>query len=910
VEQVDAETAALEMQKAIEEMNKRAEEGEKKKKEGGESDSKQPEGESSEVKVKDGDDGDEEKSMQVEGSGDEGQDEKVVDGKTVDSNNDKEENPDDDADGAGAVADADSGAGGGADDGADVDPLEQFMSKISSAKTDAEREAAIGKKKRRRKREHKQAMELAKQQAAKIDIYEEETMFDEKDIKKKTKDMMSWLEKNKPKLKDLKPVDHSKMEYEPFKKKFYIESPEIAFMTPDEVVEMCKKELDNVRIRGKNCPKPIKKWTHCGLPKKIYRTLERLEYTKPFPIQATAIPAIMDGRDVIGIAKTGSGKTLAFLLPMFRHILDQRPLEKGEGPISVILAPTRELAIQIHLEARKFAKPLGLRPVCVYGGASVAEQIAELKRGAEIITGTPGRMIDLLCANSGRVTNLTRVTYLVLDEADRMFDLGFEPQIMRVVQNVRPGRQTVMFSATFPRIVEKLAKVCMKQPIEIMIGGRSVAADNVTQFVEVREPDSRFKRLLEILGKWYSRGSILVFCNKKDEVDFLFQQLIDAGYPCFSVHGDMDQTDRDYAIMDFRKGLRSLMVATSIIARGLDVKDLKLVVNYDAPTHYEDYVHRIGRTGRAGKKGTAITFLSEEEEQLALDLVVGLTKAKQVIPKDLQKLADDFKAKVSRGEATYYSNKGYDGRGHKFDEEEAIAQANRKHWERVGYGAEEKTDDDYLMEEQMRIEEAKKKAEKEAKQLEEIDPIKQQMAAAKRAAQVAKKVLKEKEQDEEQAKTALLAAKIAVAKTMAESNVAPVLTTAAAKAARVAAEIRRHLKSGPMGNGEGAYFTDEIEINDYPQYARYKMTQRSVVVDIEERYECTITTKGTFIPAGRKVKEGQRKLWLQIEGKTQVDVLRCKADIRRTLEESASMRPDSNDRRSGGGKYQVLSLTY
>eukprot|EP00468_Gymnochlora_sp_CCMP2014_P005705 CAMPEP_0167750518 /NCGR_PEP_ID=MMETSP0110_2-20121227/6042_1 /TAXON_ID=629695 /ORGANISM="Gymnochlora sp., Strain CCMP2014" /LENGTH=1365 /DNA_ID=CAMNT_0007635861 /DNA_START=143 /DNA_END=4240 /DNA_ORIENTATION=- len=781
------------------------------------------------------------------------------------------------------------------------DPLEMFMSKLGSAKTDEEKNAAVGIKKRKK---HAKAVEEAKK-VKQGDLYEsEDNILDEKQLARRAKEMKSWLEKNKPKLKDLKPVDHSKMNYEPFRKKFYIESPEISAMTADEVKLMCKKELDNVRIRGKNCPKPIKKWVHCGLPKKIYRTLERLAYKKPFAIQATAIPAIMSGRDVIGIAKTGSGKTLAFLLPMFRHIMDQRPLEKDEGPMAVILAPTRELAIQIHLEARKFAKPLGVRPVCVYGGTSVAEQIAELKRGAEIVTGTPGRMIDLLCANSGRVTNLTRVTYLVLDEADRMFDLGFEPQIMRVVQNVRPGRQTVMFSATFPRIVEKLAKVCMKQPIEIMIGGRSVATDNVTQFVEVRDPDSRFKRLLEILGQWYSRGSVLVFANKKDDVDFLYTKLIDAGYPCISVHGDMDQTDRDYAIMDFRNGLHTLMIATSVLSRGLDVKDLVLVINYDAPTHYEDYVHRIGRTGRAGKKGTAITFLNDDEEQLALDLVTGLEKNKQIVPKDLQKLADEFKAKVSRGEAVYYSNKGYDGRGHKFDEEEAQAQLNEKRWERIGYGVEEKTEADYMLEEEKRKEEEKKKLEKAAKAADSVNPIKAQLEAAKRAAKAASQVLKSNKVEDG---NKLMAAKVAAKKVLNDSNIPAV--GAKAKAAAYAAHLQLSLRAQGQ-QGAGDFCTEEIEINDYPQYARYKMTQRSVVADIEERFECTITTKGTYIPPGRKIKDGQKKLWLQIEGKTQVDVLRCKADIRRTLDEAASMRPDSNERRSGGGKYQVLSITY
>ena len=211
----------------------------------------------------------------------------------------------------------------------------------------------------------------------------------------------------------------------------------------------------------------------------------------------------MSGRDVIGVAKTGSGKTVAFLLPMLRHIKDQRPLTSGEGPIGLIMTPTRELAVQIYNECRRFTKHLNLKVVCAYGGSPIKDNIAELKRGPEIVVCTPGRMIDVLCANSGRVTNLRRVTYLVLDEADRMFDLGFEPQVMKIVNNVRPSRQTVMFSATFPRQMEALARKILKRPLEITVGEKSVVASDITQVVEVLEEDAKFARLLGILGTWY-----------------------------------------------------------------------------------------------------------------------------------------------------------------------------------------------------------------------------------------------------------------------------------------------------------------------------------------------------------------------------------------------------------------------
>ena len=222
----------------------------------------------------------------------------------------------------------------------------------------------------------------------------------------------------------------------------------------------------------------------------------------------------MSGRDLIGIAKTGSGKTLAFLIPMFRHILDQPRLEPGDGPIAIIMTPTRELATQIYQQCRKFTKYLlhiergvennrenRLRVVAVYGGTPISEQIGDLKPGAEIIVCTPGRMIDMLAANSGRVTNLRRCTYVVLDEADRMFDMGFEPQVMRIIDGIRPDRQTVMFSATFPRIMEALARRILDKPIEVQVGGRSVVCKDVEQNVIIINEDDKFLKLLEILGK-------------------------------------------------------------------------------------------------------------------------------------------------------------------------------------------------------------------------------------------------------------------------------------------------------------------------------------------------------------------------------------------------------------------------
>ncbi|KAK2510250.1 Ddx46 [Columba livia] len=491
----------------------------------------------------------------------------------------------------------------------------------------------------------------------------------------------------------LEPVDHGKIEYEPFRKNFYVEVPELAKMTQEEV-NVYRLEMEGITVKGKGCPKPIKTWVQCGISMKILTALKKHGYEKPTPIQAQAIPAIMNGRDLIGIAKTGSGKTIAFLLPMFRHIMDQRALEEGEGPIAVIMTPTRELALQITKECKKFSKTLGLRVVCVYGGTGISEQIAELKRGAEIIVCTPGRMIDMLAANNGRVTNLRRVTYVVLDEADRMFDMGFEPQVMRIVDNVRPDRQTVMFSATFPRAMEALARRILSKPIEVQVGGRSVVCSDVEQHVVILEEEQKFLKLLELLGHYQEKGSVIIFVDKQEHADGLLKDLMRASYPCLSLHGGIDQYDRDSIINDFKNGICKLLVATSVAARGLDVKQLVLVVNYSCPNHYEDYVHRAGRTGRAGNKGFAYTFITEDQARYAGDIIKALELSGNPIPADLEKLWADFKDQQKAEGKLIKKSSGFSGKGFKFDETEQALANERKKLQKAALGLQDSDDED------------------------------------------------------------------------------------------------------------------------------------------------------------------------------------------------------------------------
>lgn len=495
--------------------------------------------------------------------------------------------------------------------------------------------------------------------------------------------------------KRLNQISKRDVTYSPFRKNFYVEVPELARLTDDEVKEL-RLSLENIKVVGKSCPKPITCWAHCGLSKKVMGVLKKLKYSSPTPIQAQAVPAIMSGRDVIGIAKTGCGKTLSFLLPMFRHILDQPKLEKGDGPIAVILTPTRELATQICDDALKFTKILNLKVVAVYGGPNISEQIGMLKPGAEIVVCTPGRMIEILTVNSGRVTNLNRCTFLVLDEADRLFDMGFEKQIRSIVDLTRSDRQTVMFSATFPKIMEAHARRILTKPIEIQVGGRSVVCKDVHQTVEIIEEDDKFLRLVPVLQKHVDeQTSAIVFVSKQEKADSLLEDLMQAyDTNCLVLHGGIDKDDRISTFASFKGGHARVLVATSVAARGLDVKNCICVVNYDVPNHYEDYVHRCGRTGRAGNKGFAYTFITPDQGQYAPDIIKALELSQHPVPVELQNLWDTYKTEAEKLGKKIWTSSGFSGKGFKFDEAEAQLVNEKKKYQKKSLGLQNSDDED------------------------------------------------------------------------------------------------------------------------------------------------------------------------------------------------------------------------
>ncbi|XP_023607923.1 probable ATP-dependent RNA helicase DDX46 isoform X3 [Myotis lucifugus] len=585
---------------------------------------------------------------------------------------------------------------------------------------------------------------------------------------------------------------------------------------------------------------------------------------------------------------------------------------------AVIMTPTRELALQITKECKKFSKTLGLRVVCVYGGTGISEQIAELKRGAEIIVCTPGRMIDMLAANSGRVTNLRRVTYVVLDEADRMFDMGFEPQVMRIVDNVRPDRQTVMFSATFPRAMEALARRILSKPIEVQVGGRSVVCSDVEQQVIVIEEEKKFLKLLELLGHYQESGSVIIFVDKQEHADGLLKDLMRASYPCMSLHGGIDQYDRDSIINDFKNGTCKLLVATSVAARGLDVKHLILVVNYSCPNHYEDYVHRAGRTGRAGNKGYAYTFITEDQARYAGDIIKALELSGTAVPPDLEKLWSDFKDQQKAEGKIIKKSSGFSGKGFKFDETEQALANERKKLQKAALGLQDSDDEDAAVDIDEQIESmfnSKKRVKDMAAPGTSSVPVPtagnaEKLEIAKRLAlriNAQKNLGIESQVDVmQQATNAILRGGTILAPTVSAKTIAEQLAEKInAKLNYVPLEKQEEERQDGGQNESFKRYEEELEINDFPQTARWKVTSKEALQRISEYSEAAITIRGTYFPPGKEPKEGERKIYLAIESANELAVQKAKAEITRLIKEEL-IRLQNSYQPTNKGRYKVL----
>ena len=403
-----------------------------------------------------------------------------------------------------------------------------------------------------------------------------------------------------------------------------------------------------VEATGNDVPVPVTTFESPPLEAHLLTNIALARYEKPTPVQKYSIPIVSQGRDLMACAQTGSGKTGGFLFPILSQSFINGPssipdsangrmgIARKAYPTSLILAPTRELVSQIFDESRKFAYRSWVRPCVVYGGADISLQLKQIERGCDLLVATPGRLVDLL--ERGRIS-LRNIKYLVLDEADRMLDMGFEPQIRRIVEGEDmpsvEDRQTLMFSATFPRDIQVLARDFLKDYIFLSVGRVGSTSENITQKIEYVEDDDKKSVLLDILASG-DQGLTLVFVETKRMADNLCDFLLHQNLPATSIHGDRTQRERERALESFRTGRTPVMVATAVAARGLDIPNVTHVINYDLPTDIDDYVHRIGRTGRAGNVGVATAFFNRGSKGIVRELIDILKEANQEVPSFLE----------------------------------------------------------------------------------------------------------------------------------------------------------------------------------------------------------------------------------------------------------------------------------
>jgi ATP-dependent RNA helicase DDX46/PRP5 len=471
-----------------------------------------------------------------------------------------------------------------------------------------------------------------------------------------------------------------------------------------------------------------------------------------------------------------------------------------------------------------------------------------------------------------------------------MFDMGFEPQVMKIFANVRPDRQTILFSATMPRIIDSLTKKVLRDPVEITVGGRSVVAPEITQIVEIREEKEKFVRTLELLGELYKDDDdvrALIFVERQEKADDLLRELLRRGYGCMSLHGGKDQGDRDSTISDFKAGICPILIATSVAARGLDVKQLKLVINYDAPNHLEDYVHRAGRTGRAGNTGTAVTFVREEQEDCAVGIAKALEQSGQPVPERLNEMRKAHRSKVKEGKAK--DNSGFGGKGlERLDKErEAARLRERKTHKTEG-------DEDDVKEDDPKEDQKEKKA---------VTAI-QSAASTIQSRDAAK--------PEVETKTPVTMPPIkASAVTAGKAGGGGALDKAASAISEINARLARagQLRPGQSIDNKGpdaGAFHATLEINDFPQKARWAVTNRTNVAKILEATGTSITTKGNYYPAGKEPPPGaEPKLYILIEGDTEVVVGNALAEMTRLLKEGTIAAADAESRAPASGRYTI-----
>lgn len=419
----------------------------------------------------------------------------------------------------------------------------------------------------------------------------------------------------------------------------------MGLILPSLILVRTTRTYSNSPLSSRHPLQPLLKFSDLTLPENLLRVLDA--FSAPTPIQACTWPVLFKKKDVIGIARTGSGKTIAFGLPLFNHVKSLKHIPKPPLVPALVLAPTRELAMQIHDTFNAHEKTTGVKSVCIYGGVPKHEQKQALASGVQVIVATPGRLLDLIEEGVCRIDD---VSYLVLDEADRMLDMGFERDVRTIISKIKGPHQTAMFSATWPPAIRKLASEFLKDPIRVTIGAAELQAnEKITQHVEVMEQFDKERRLFEVLAKVHNKSKknrVLVFALYKKEAARLEETIRRRGFTVGGIHGDLSQAQRTKALNDFKEGTVPILVATDVAARGLDIPQVEAVVNVTFPLTIEDYVHRIGRTARGGASGVSYTFFTSAEKHLGAALSNVLRDAGQTVPDSLRQFGGTVKKKV------------------------------------------------------------------------------------------------------------------------------------------------------------------------------------------------------------------------------------------------------------------------
>lgn len=450
----------------------------------------------------------------------------------------------------------------------------------------------------------------------------------------------------------------------------YENSIQTSWRPPRHICQQTKEEYDCFRkkkgivVEGESCPPPIGTFLEMKFPKFLLNCLKKKNIIFPTIVQMQGIPVALSGRDMIGIASTGSGKTLTFVLPLIMFCLEQEvgiKFQRGEGPYGLIIVPSRELAKQIYdvinliceqlYESRNYPE---IRSGLCIGGFPIRDQARTFERGVHICVATPGRLSDML---NKKIFNLQICRYLVLDEADRMLDMGFEEELRSIFSYFKGQRQSLLFSATMPKKIQNFAKLALVKPIMVNVGRAGAASLNVTQEIEYVRTEEKITKILECLQKTAPR--VLIFAEKKSDVDNIYEYLLLKGVDVASIHGGKDQRDRHNGVDAFRRGEKDVLVATDVASKGLDFENIEHVINFDMPEDIENYVHRIGRTGRSGKRGLSTTFINRKSDlSILADLKHLLLEAGQQLPLFLQQLADDSETNITNVKQEGFNEKG------------------------------------------------------------------------------------------------------------------------------------------------------------------------------------------------------------------------------------------------------------